>query len=408
MSNSAIAEVTRFFEAKEAQALRTTPAHELLHELRRRLASPSELGADADGRAAASESVLEVVAERLQAAHDAAADSSSSSSDGEWFTFDPKYLFRVLVLANAQLAQLIQAKGPNMQTSAACAGTTQAISVAQDLLAQGRCERVVVIAGDTASSDTLLPWIGNGFRALGAACTKARVEEAALPFDLRRSGVLLGGGAVGLVLETPAALLARKELPRSPLATLSKVAAPSMHDVGAAGKAAVARCEVLATRCCNSAYHGVALDRAHIAQEMEAFLQQIEADLGLTKREIARQGVYLSHETGTHASSQTSCAFSEVSALREVFGEELPHLLILNTKGLTGHAMGVSFEDVVAAQVLTTGRVPPIPNWCEPDSALGRLSLSTGGKLSPPPRYALRFAAGFGSQVAFALYGRSA
>ena len=65
--------------------------------------------------------------------------------------------------------------------------------------------------------------------------------------------------------------------------------------------------------------------------------------------------------------------------------------------------MGVSFEDVVAAEVLVTGRVPPIAHFTECDPALGSdLNLSRGG--SYPCKYALRFAAGFGSQVALALY----
>jgi hypothetical protein len=38
----------------------------------------------------------------------------------------------------------------------------------------------------------------------------------------------------------------------------------------------------------------------------------------------------------------------------------LQHLLICNTKGFTGHPMGVSFEDVVAAEVLVSGMVPPV------------------------------------------------
>ena len=41
----------------------------------------------------------------------------------EPYEFDRKFLFRVLVLGNAQLAQIIKARGPNMQTNAACAGT---------------------------------------------------------------------------------------------------------------------------------------------------------------------------------------------------------------------------------------------------------------------------------------------
>ena len=81
-------------------------------------------------------------------------------------------------------------------------------------------------------------------------------------------------------------------------------------------------------------------------------------------------------------------------------------MLILNTKGFTGHPMGVSFEDVVAAEVLVSGQVPPIANFVEgsTDPNLGSdIKLSRGG--SYPCRYAMRFAAGFGSQIALAIYG---
>ncbi|RYY72705.1 hypothetical protein EON63_20525 [archaeon] len=46
-------------------------------------------------------------------------------------------------------------------------GATQAIALAYDMIQVGRAERVIVIAGDSASSDTLMPWLGNGFRSLG-------------------------------------------------------------------------------------------------------------------------------------------------------------------------------------------------------------------------------------------------
>ena len=92
--------------------------------------------------------------------------------------------------------------------------------------------------------------------------------------------------------------------------------------------------------------------------------------------------------------------------LRKVFGDDFQHLLILNTKGFTGHPMGVSFEDVVAAEVLVSGMVPPIANFTEgsTDANLGTdIKLSRGGAY--PCKYAMRFAAGFGSQVALAIYG---
>jgi len=148
------------------------------------------------------------------------------------------------------------------------------------------------------------------------------------------------------------------------------------------------------------------LDRKHIASELKRFLNDVEVVYGIGKAEIATHGVYFSHETSTHASSAASCAGNEVAALRAVFGNELlSKLLILNTKGFTGHPMGVSFEDVAAVEVLMRQVVPPVPNYREKDDYLGDINISKGGAYAC--RYALRFAAGFGSQVAFALYASS-
>ena len=150
----------------------------------------------------------------------------------------------------------------------------------------------------------------------------------------------------------------------------------------------------------NSAFHGAAMDKAHIASEMERFVSSIEKEQGIPRKELALNGVYFSHETSTHATPTSSCAYNEVCwcicicyitynysyriqfaiyhehvyityicynytklnctilihtsiythiqifGLRKVFGEDFRHLLILNTKGFTGHPMGVSFEDV--------------------------------------------------------------
>ena len=113
--------------------------------------------------------------------------------------------------------------------------------------------------------------------------------------------------------------------------------------------------------------------------------------------------MYLSHETCTHASPSSSCAANEIGALRDAFGADLlRHLLIINTKGFTGHAMGVSFEDVTAVEILRRQAVPPNPNSQAADPYLGDVKLSEGGGYAAD--YALRFSAGFGSHVCFALY----
>ena len=98
----------------------------------------------------------------------------------------------------------------------------------------------------------------------------------------------------------------------------------------------------------------------------------------------------------------TQITQSEVKALRDTFGDSTNHLVIANTKGFTGHPMGVGIEDASMYYGLLTGRIPPIANYREKDPELGELNLSKGGEY-PGLNYGLRFGAGFGSQIALSL-----
>ncbi|MGO9284859.1 MAG: SDR family NAD(P)-dependent oxidoreductase [Mycobacterium sp.] len=274
-------------------------------------------------------------------------------------------------MGHSQFAEIIGARGPNTQINAACASTTQATALAEDWIRIGRCRRVIVVSADDASSDALLPWLASGFLASGAAATDDLVEEAATPFDLRRHGMILGMGAAAFVVETADAAAERGLQPI---------------------------CEVLATVTANSAFHGTRLDVEHIGGVMENLLARAEAR-GVDRHVIAPSTMFVSHETYTPARGGSASA--EIHALRRVFGPDADAVVITNTKGFTGHAMGAGVEDVVAIKSLETGLVPPVPNYKEPDPELGHLNLSTGG--SYPVRYALRLGAGFGSQIAMSL-----
>ena len=117
------------------------------------------------------------------------------------YEFDRKFLFHALSMGHSQFAEYIGARGPNTQVNSACASTTQAIALAEDWIRAGRCERVVIVSGDDVTSDRLLEWMGAGFLASGAAATDDVVAEAAVPFDLRRHGMILGMGAAAIVVE---------------------------------------------------------------------------------------------------------------------------------------------------------------------------------------------------------------
>ena len=288
------------------------------------------------------------------------------------YAFNRRFLLRVLSMGHSQFAEFIGARGPNTQINAACSSTTQAVALAEDWIHAGRCSRVIVISADDVSSDHLIDWMGAGFLASGAAATDEAVADAAIPFDRRRHGMIIGMGAAALVVESEDAARERGIQPI---------------------------CEVLSTTTNNSAFHGTRLDVQHIGQVMESLVAKAEARIKISRHQIAPQTVFVSHETYTPARGGSASA--EIHALRRVFGEFADRIVIANTKGFTGHAMATGIEDVVAVKALETGCVPPVANFKEVDPELGQLNLSKGGFY--PVEYALHLGAGFGSQISMML-----
>ncbi|MGD0879230.1 MAG: SDR family NAD(P)-dependent oxidoreductase, partial [Anaerolineales bacterium] len=291
------------------------------------------------------------------------------------YHFDRRYVFRVLTMGHSQFAEYIGARGPNTHVNAACASTTHAVAIAEDWIRLGRARRVIIVAGDDVISGNLSQWIGTSLMASGAATPEGNLRLAALPFDRRRNGMIIGMGAASLVVESEDAVRER-------------------------GMRAI--CEVLSTNIANSAYHGTRLNVQHVSQVMETLLKNAEGRFGISRSQIAAETMFVSHETYTPARGGSASA--EIHALRDAYGEQANQVIIANTKGFTGHTMGVGVEDVVAVKALEYGIVPPIANikeGFEPDPELGDLNLSHGGKY--PVQFSLRLGAGFGSQIAMTL-----
>jgi acyl transferase domain-containing protein/NAD(P)-dependent dehydrogenase (short-subunit alcohol dehydrogenase family)/phosphopantetheinyl transferase/acyl carrier protein len=296
----------------------------------------------------------------------------ANGDDGEG-RFDRRFLFQVLNMAHAQFAQFIGARGPNSSVNAACASTTQAMSVAEDWIRMGRCDHVVLLSADDVTSDNMLKWIGGGFMAAGAATTADKVEEAALPFDARRHGMILGMGAAAFVVERGEKAKERGVVP-------------------------IAR--LLGTQIANSAFHGTRLDPEHISRTVTGLMERVSSRVGMSLQQMAPQTMFMSHETYTPA--RGGSAQAEIDSIRAAFGPAASKVVVANTKGFTGHAMGAGIEDAVVLKALQYRWVPPIANLKQPDEALGDILLSSGGPRDV--RFGLRFAAGFGSQLALAFW----
>ena len=301
--------------------------------------------------------------------------AKNNGDDGEG-RFDRRYLFQTLNMGHSQFAQYTGIRGPNTTINLACASATAAFGVAEDWLDAGRVDRVVIISGDDVTGDDLWEWIAGGFAASGAAATNNVVEETALPFDRRRNGLILGMGAAAFVVERNSEAQQRGVQPIA---------------------------EFLGSTTANSAYHGTRLDVEHVGQVVNGFITDMERRWGLDRHAMAPNTVFFSHETYTPA--RGGSAQSEVKALRDTFGDSTNKLVIANTKGFTGHPMAVGIEDASMFYGLKTRRIPPIANHKEKDPELGDLNLSTGGDY-PELEYGLRFAAGFGSQIALSLMRR--
>jgi len=295
------------------------------------------------------------------------ANTNGDDGDGR---FDRRYLFQVLNMGHSQFAQYTGIRGPNTTINMACASATAAFGVAEDWLSNDRVDRVVILSSDDVTGQDTWEWFGSGFASSGAASTSNKIEESALPFDKRRNGLILGMGAAAFVVERRSHALERGVQPIA---------------------------ELLGTKTANSAYHGTRLDIEHVAETVDEFIHEIETNWGLDRHVIAPQTVFFSHETYTPA--RGGSAQSEVRALRQTFGSSTDKLVIANTKGFTGHPMGVGIEDASMFYGLMTGRIPPIANHKEVDGELGNLNLSKGGHY-PDLKYGMRFAAGFGSQIA--------
>ncbi|MEJ6951886.1 SDR family NAD(P)-dependent oxidoreductase [Natronospora cellulosivora (SeqCode)] len=291
--------------------------------------------------------------------------------EDEIYQFNHDFLTQVNSQANSRMAQLIGAEGPNFFIQSACSSTASALTIAEDLIRAGHASRMIVLGADAVSEKTL-PWIGASFLSVGAATDSKNVFESAVPFDKRRNGMILGSGSVGLLIE--------KE-----------------KDVKKRGMTGI--CRILGTHAFNTAGHQSKIDTNKYCLEMDKFISKMEKEYNLDRREIAKNTVYFSHETYTPRKG--GCSETEKQALERTFADSYRDLKVVNTKGMTGHTLGASIEEAVAAKSLQYQKIPPVVNYKEADSALEGLNISRGGKYNFD--YALRTVIGFGGHGGYHL-----
>jgi 3-oxoacyl-[acyl-carrier-protein] synthase II len=219
------------------------------------------------------------------------------------------------------LQQALRCSGPSTILANACASGANAIGHAADLIALGAAD--CVLAG--------------GFEALtelvfvGFDCLQATSSDRCRPFDLNRSGLLLGEAAAFLVLESEEHARNRGAIP-----------------------------------LCRLTGYGHATDFFHLTQpapEGAALVQVMRAataQAGIAPEQI---GYLNAHGTATPANDGV-----EARAFTAFFGDAAGSTRISSTKAATGHTLGAAgaIEALFAIEALRSGRLPPQLNVQNP------------------------------------------
>jgi len=258
------------------------------------------------------------------------------------------------------LQQALGFEGPSVIIANACASGANALGHAAGLVSSGLADCVL-----TGGFEALTELVFAGFD-----CLQATTVERCRPFDLKRSGLLLGEGAAFLVLETP-------------------------EHAGRRG---------VQPLCRLSGYdHGT--DFFHLTQPepngqaLVKVMRGASEAAAILPREI---GYINAHGTATPVNDGT-----EAQAYRTFLEDSLNQVRISSTKAAIGHALGAagSIEAVFALMALITGKLPPQLNLQTPIPEIASV-LVTEKNSSRAMRHTMSVNLGFGGSNAALVFSR--
>ncbi|MBB4230207.1 beta-ketoacyl-ACP synthase I [Rhizobium mongolense] len=197
--------------------------------------------------------------------------------------------------ASATLATWFKIHGVNYSISSACSTSAHCIGNAAEMIQWGKQD--VMFAGGHEDLDWTM---SNLFDAMGAMSSKYNdtPETASRAYDVNRDGFVIAGGAGVLVLE---------ELEH------------------AKARGAKIYAEIVGYGATSDGYDMVAPSGEGAVRCMRQALSTVKGDID-----------YIN----THGTSTPVGDSKEIGAIREVFGDKMPH--IQSTKSLTGHSLGAA------------------------------------------------------------------
>jgi len=224
----------------------------------------------------------------------------------------------------AYLAIRYGAKGPNICVVTACATATHTIIEAFNTIRRGEAD--IILAGGAESA--ISPLGVAGFAAIKALSTRNdEPEKASRPFDVDRDGFILGEGAGVLILE-------------------------DLDHARSRGARIYAEISGYGSTC--DAYHITAPD-----PEGDGAARAMKQAIDRSGWTIGDVDLINAHGTSTPLNDKM-----ESRAIRTVFGDRTPSVLVNSTKSMIGHGLGAAgaLETIAAIQSIAEGFVHPTLN----------------------------------------------
>jgi len=225
------------------------------------------------------------------------------------------------------IAIKLQAKGPCISISTACATGTTAIGEAYRAIAAGYADAIVAGGVDAA----IAPLSVAAFMNCQALSESEDKDSASIPFDRRRGGFVMGEGAGALIVE-------------------------EYEHAKARGAKIYAEVTGYGSTC--DAFHVTAPDDS--AEASGRAIADCLKGINAKPEEI----YYNAHGTSTPLNDKT-----ETKALKNAFGEDAYKINISSTKSMTGHLLGAAgaIEAIAAILSIRDNIVPPTINYKEAD-----------------------------------------
>lgn len=229
------------------------------------------------------------------------------------------------------LATILKLKGINFSISAACASGSHSIGLGYMFIKQGLQERIIC-----GGAQELNIYSMPNFDALGTFSTREDAPaRASRPFDRDRDGLVPGGGAATVILESLASAQAR-------------------------GANIIA--EVMG--------YGFSSNGQHISNP------STEGQARSIRRALGDAGVLAAdiEYINAHATSTPAGDVSEAEAIYEVFGGKVP---VSSTKSMTGHEcwMAGASEIVYSLLMMQGGFMAPNINFENPDEHSAKINV---------------------------------